>query len=134
MITGPTGLLSGCVAVCAMPGVAATEESSASRPNGVAFERSQCGAAQVDASERARVKIGAKRLSFAKFDTMIAPTANAKPSTRWPRQSAFAPMRQINPDLPALRDTPPDACVQTMTGSRFPGSRVVAFNHLPRID
>jgi hypothetical protein len=43
-------------------------------------------------------------------------------------------MRQMNPDLPALRDTPPDACVQTMTGSRFPGSRVVAFNHLPGIN
>src|ERR1700722_3302650 len=63
MTTGPMGLFSSCVAVWAMLGMAA-EDSNATKLSGVAFERNQRGRAQVDASERARVKIGARHPSF----------------------------------------------------------------------
>jgi hypothetical protein len=43
-------------------------------------------------------------------------------------------MRQITRLLQRIGAPRPTRSRMTMTGSRFPGSRVVTFNHLPRIE
>jgi hypothetical protein len=62
-------------AIWAMPGVAAMEENSASRPSGAAFDRNPRD--RVLANKCARENTGAERRPFSKIDKTIIPTANA---------------------------------------------------------
>ena len=69
--------------------------------------------------------------NFGKTDTGPLERRLTYPSARSPGIPA-SPLWRVPKLLLRHRSTPPDAFAQTMTGSRFPGSRVVASNHLPR--
>ncbi len=117
-------------AVWAMPGVAATEESSASRPSGVAFKRnprdrvlaSKCAHAQ----HRRRTPIILKiRQDNIPDGERLTVTAVAAIDCLRPMAGTASYSRHIGAPRPTRSRV-------TMTGSRFPGSRVVASDHLPR--
>src|SRR6476646_6728796 len=64
--------------------------------------------------------------------TLYGSTAKHTPSARLPAYSALAPGGRHDSyscDIGAPR---PTRSRMTMTGSRFPGSRVIASDHLPR--
>jgi hypothetical protein len=93
--------------------------SSANSPSGVS-------------EEQARANIGAKRRSRMKIDTVRIPTANAQLSPAVAAHPAFAPVAGMVSYFRRLGAPRPTRSRVTMTGSRFPGSRVVASDHLPR--
>jgi len=67
-----------------------------------------------------------------KFNTLTARRRSPYPSARLPPHSALAPSGRCfsySCDIGAPR---PTRSRMTMTGSRFPGSRVIASDHLPR--
>jgi hypothetical protein len=72
-------------------------------------------------------------LQMLKIDKLLLDGENTNRQARSLRQSALAPMRQTTQLLQRIGAPRPTRSRMTMTGSRFPGSRVVTFNHLPRI-
>ena len=69
-----------------------------------------------------------------KVDTVVLNGEKIHRHARWPRKSAFAPNGTDPGRLLQRSGAPrPAHSRMTMAGSRFPGSRVTASDHLPRI-
>jgi hypothetical protein len=126
--TGPI-VLGACPlseAVCANTGPSAPINSENARLNDrdepeSQFSRDECP------------RDDAGSLQTLKIDKLLLDGENTNRQARSLRQSALAPMRQTTQLLQRIGAPRPTRSRMTMTGSRFPGSRVVTFNHLPRI-
>jgi hypothetical protein len=140
--TGPrvSGLFSVSAIALPIPGA----DRKARTPSGTIEARNQCliaprGCEGFGACERCRktsfgtTRPGAKTPTFRKFDmkTMVR-RRTQNPSPRSPLHLLFAPGADATSYSCHIGAPRPTRSRVTMTGSRFPGSRVAASDHLPR--
>jgi len=126
--TGPI-VLGACPlseAACANTGLSAPINSENARLNGRAEPESQ-----FSRDEYPRDDAGDPQIL--RIDKLLLDGEYPDRQARSLRQSALAPMRQTTQLLQRIGAPRPTRSRMTITGSRFPGSRVVTFNHLPRI-
>ena len=126
--TGPI-VLGACPlseAACANTGLSAPISSEKATLNDKAEPESQFGRDEYPRDD-------AGDLQMLRIDKLLLDGEYPDRQARSLQQSALAPMRQTTQLLQRIGAPRPTRSRMTITGSRFPGSRVVTFNHLPRI-